>query len=225
MSVDQIPNAGLLEYEEVVADNKPATTTPRSWYHWLLLTAAILFAAVSVGFVGTIFWSSFPTWAHHGFTLLTGKGWVSPNGPFGGLAMITGTLETSLIALIIAVIIGLGTAISIVFFIPRRFRTVVATLVELLAAIPSVVYWPLGPAGHRAVDGSHGQPMAQQLALRQRDLWQSRPGVRHVAAARFDRAGHHRFFPPSSRLAARLSPSCPKTSWKRASRWARLVGR
>ena len=37
-------------------------------------------------------------------------------------------------------IIGLGTSISIVFFIPRRFRTIVATLVELLAAIPSVVY-------------------------------------------------------------------------------------
>ncbi len=93
-----------------------------------------------MGFVGTIFWSSFPIWAHHGITLLTGKGWVSPDGPFGGLAMITGTLETSLIALVIAVVIGLGTAISIVFFIPRRFRTVVATLVELLAAIPSVVY-------------------------------------------------------------------------------------
>jgi phosphate transport system permease protein len=54
--------------------------------------------------------------------------------------MIVGTLETSLIALVIAVIIGLGTSISIVFFIPRRFRTIVATLVELLAAIPSVVY-------------------------------------------------------------------------------------
>lgn len=139
MSLDQIPNPGLLEYEEVVAGNKPVTTV-RSWYHWLLLAAAILFAAVSVGFVGTIFWSSFPIWAHHGITLLTGKGWVSPDGPFGGLAMITGTLETSLIALVIAVVIGLGTAISIVFFIPRRFRTVVATLVELLAAIPSVVY-------------------------------------------------------------------------------------
>ena len=54
--------------------------------------------------------------------------------------MISGTFETSIIALVIAVIIGLGTSISIVFFIPRRFRTVVATFVELLAAIPSVVY-------------------------------------------------------------------------------------
>jgi phosphate transport system permease protein len=139
LSVSQIPTPDLLEYEEMVAGNKPATTS-RSWYHNLLLAAAILFAAVSVGFVGTIFWSSWPTWLHHGVTLLTGKGWTSPAGPFGGLAMITGTVETSLIALVFAVIVGLGTAISIVFLIPRRFRTVVATLVELLAAIPSVVY-------------------------------------------------------------------------------------
>ena len=40
----------------------------------------------------------------------------------------------------IAVVIGLGTSISIVFLLPRQFRNVVATLVELLAAVPSVVY-------------------------------------------------------------------------------------
>jgi phosphate transport system permease protein len=54
--------------------------------------------------------------------------------------MIVGTAETSLIALAIAIVIGLGTSIAIVFFIPKRFRNVVATLVELLAAVPSIVY-------------------------------------------------------------------------------------
>jgi phosphate transport system permease protein len=129
----------ILRDEEVVAENTPATT-PRSWYQGLLVLAALLFAAVSIGFVGTVFWSSLPDWLHHAGTLLGGKGWTSPSGPFGGLSMIVGTAETSLIALVFAVIIGLGTAISIVFFIPRRFRTIVATFVELLAAIPSVVY-------------------------------------------------------------------------------------
>jgi phosphate transport system permease protein len=106
----------------------------------LLIFAALAFAAVSVGFVGTILWSALPEFAHHTGTLLGGNGWQSPTGPFGGLAMIVGTLETSLIALIVAVTIGLGTSISIVFLLPRRFRNVVATLVELLAAVPSVVY-------------------------------------------------------------------------------------
>jgi phosphate transport system permease protein len=125
--------------DEVVAEFNSATTV-RTWYHYVLLIGAALFAAVSVGFVGTIFWSSLPVWLHHGVTLLTGTGWIGPTGPFGGVPMITGTLETSIIALALAVAIGLGTSIAIVFFIPRRIRNVVATLVELLAAVPSVVY-------------------------------------------------------------------------------------
>jgi phosphate transport system permease protein len=138
--MSQDPIVGLLVYEDEVAGPVPATSSRRTWYHYLLIVAALIFTAVSVTFVGSIFWSSWPDWIHHGFTLVTGKGWTSPTGPFGGLAMITGTAETSLIALVIAVLIGLGTSISIVFFIPRRFRTIVATLVELLAAVPSVVY-------------------------------------------------------------------------------------
>ena len=126
-------------HDEAVAEFNSATAD-RTWYHYVLLAAAVLFGIISLGFVGTIFWSSLPTWLHHGVTLLTGKGWSSPGGPFGGLAMIVGTVETSLIALALAVLIGLGTSIAIVFLIPRRFRNIVATLVELLAAVPSVVY-------------------------------------------------------------------------------------
>ncbi|HWD96541.1 MAG TPA: phosphate ABC transporter permease subunit PstC [Acidimicrobiales bacterium] len=137
--MSETPVVGLLEYDEMV-EEPVSSTISRTWYHYALLAAALLFTAISLGFVGTIFWSSWPEWIHHGVTLLTGKGWTSPDGPFGGLPMIVGTVETSLIALVIAVIIGLGTSISIVFFIPRRFRMIVATLVELLAAIPSVVY-------------------------------------------------------------------------------------
>jgi phosphate transport system permease protein len=134
----------ILESELEVRDQEVpefnSGTSSRTWYHYLLILAALLFAAVSVGFVGTIVWNSAPEWAHHTGTLLGGNGWQSPSGPFGGLAMIVGTVETSIIALVIAVIIGLGTSISIVFLIPRRFRTVAATFVELLAAVPSVVY-------------------------------------------------------------------------------------
>ncbi|MEO9180995.1 MAG: phosphate ABC transporter permease subunit PstC [Acidimicrobiales bacterium] len=137
----ETPDVELKTYDGArVTDHGFTTRAPRAWYNNLLITSALLFALVSAGFVGTIFWSSFPIWLHHASTVLTGRGWASPSGPFGGLPMIAGTLETSLIALAIAVAIGLGTSISIVFIIPGRFRTVVATLVELLAAIPSVVY-------------------------------------------------------------------------------------
>ncbi|MGP8009632.1 MAG: phosphate ABC transporter permease subunit PstC [Acidimicrobiales bacterium] len=126
------PDGEMAEFNSAISS--------RSWYQYLLIFASLVFAAVSVGFVGTIVWNSAPEWAHHTGTLLGGNGWQSPLGPFGGLAMIVGTLETSLIALVIAVLIGLGTSIAIVFVLPRQLRNIVATLVELLAAVPSVVY-------------------------------------------------------------------------------------
>ncbi len=140
-----------------VVEELGSSTTSRTWYHYVLLAACVVFAAVSVGFVGSILQKSLPTWLHHPATVITGSGWQSPTGPFGGLAMIVGTLETSLIALVIAVLIGLGTSISIVFFIPRRLRNIVATLVELLAAVPSIVYglWGylvLAPWMYKSVD-------------------------------------------------------------------------
>lgn len=117
-----------------------SATSSRSWYGYLLIAASALFAVVSLAFVGSIVAGSFTEWVHHAGTLLTRNGWQTPNGPFGGLAMIVGTLQTSLIALVLAVIVGLGTSIAIVYFVPRRLRNIVATLVELLAAVPSIVY-------------------------------------------------------------------------------------
>jgi phosphate transport system permease protein len=61
-------------------------------------------------------------------------------GQFGAFPLIFGTLVTSAIALIIAVPLSLGVAIYITEFAPEFIRKPVATLIELLAAIPSVVY-------------------------------------------------------------------------------------
>ena len=132
-------NPDLLVYEEEVAEDYSVTSS-RSWYGYLLIAASVLFAVVSVAFVGSIVAGSFGTWVHHAGTLLGRNGWQTPNGPFGGLAMIVGTLETSFIAIALAVVVGLGTSIAIVYLVPRRLRTIVATLVELLAAVPSIVY-------------------------------------------------------------------------------------
>jgi len=160
-----------------------SSSTSRTWYHYVLLGACVLFAAASVGFVGSILQKSLYTWEHHAGTIITGSGWQSPTGPFGGLSMIVGTLETSLIALIIAVVIGLGTSIAIVFFLPRRLRNIVATLVELLAAVPSIVYglwgylvlapwflttldpWLNSWPGHNFLFGDPGQQAGPSLLL------------------------------------------------------------
>lgn len=97
----------------------------------LLLVATIFFMMVQ---------NSIPTIAKYGIGFLTGYEWRPAQEMFGALPFIYGTLVSSLIALLIAVPISLGIAIFLVEQAPRALARPIAFMVELLAAIPSVVY-------------------------------------------------------------------------------------
>ena len=87
--------------------------------------------------------SSIPAMQQFGLGFLVRSNWnpVSGRETYGALPMIYGTLVSSMIALAIAVPLGLGTAIFLnEDFLPRQLRNVLIFLVELLAAIPSVIY-------------------------------------------------------------------------------------
>jgi phosphate transport system permease protein len=75
-----------------------------------------------------------------GFGFLTGREWNPIKGQFGALAFIYGTIASSLIALLISVPLSLGVAIFLVEQAPYYLSRPITFLVELLAAIPSVVY-------------------------------------------------------------------------------------
>jgi phosphate transport system permease protein len=75
-----------------------------------------------------------------GLRFLTGSTWDPVVGTFGAAPLIVGTLYSSLVAMLIAVPLALGVAIFLTEFAPRWMRTPVATLVELLAGVPSVIY-------------------------------------------------------------------------------------
>lgn len=130
-------SAQLPRSRRFVAGGSKPSATERSWYSYVLAIAWILFLGVSALFFWSIISKSLPIWQKQAGTMITGTGW---GGPYGGLPMILGTLQTSLLALVLAVVVGLGTAIAIVFLIPARLRLITATIVELLAAIPSIVY-------------------------------------------------------------------------------------
>src|ERR1700689_4487210 len=70
--------------------------------------------------------------------------WDPVSGDFGALPFIFGTLVTSALALIIAVPLGLGAAIFLAELAPRRVSDALAFLIDLLAAVPSVIYGLLG---------------------------------------------------------------------------------
>jgi phosphate transport system permease protein len=113
-------------------------------FMFLLHFAAWLVLAVVVALFVVLLWRSLPAIQHIGlgaFTML----W-DPNGDhFGVLTFIYGTIVTSLIALLVAGPIGIGAALFLAELAPRKLATPVAMLIELLAAVPSVVYglWAL----------------------------------------------------------------------------------
>jgi phosphate transport system permease protein len=103
------------------------------------IAIGLLLAAIAI----VVFIQALPAVQEFGLGFLVTSAWNPVEGRelYGALPMIYGTLVSSLIALIIAVPLGLGTAIFLSEdFIPLQIRTVLVFLVELLAAIPSVVY-------------------------------------------------------------------------------------
>jgi phosphate transport system permease protein len=103
-----------------------------------LSAATVIALVVLLGF--TLARGAGPAMAHFGWRFVGGQDWDPVQQSFGALPFIWGTLVSSLLALLIAVPIGLGAAIVLAELAPRRLAEPLAFLVELLAAVPSVVY-------------------------------------------------------------------------------------
>ena len=84
--------------------------------------------------------AGWPALRQFGFSFLTSSEWDPVKRNFGAAPAIYGTIVTSIIALVIATPLALGVAIFLSEYAPRWLRQPVAFLVDLLAAIPSVVY-------------------------------------------------------------------------------------
>ncbi len=103
----------------------------------ILATTVIL---VVIAMLINMTWESRESLNHFGLGFLVGQVWDPVHTIFGALPFIYGTVITSLIALLLAGFIGIGTAIFLAELAPGWIRTPLSFLVELLAAIPSVVY-------------------------------------------------------------------------------------
>jgi phosphate transport system permease protein len=101
---------------------------------------ASLVGLVLVGILITVLGGSREAMGQFGLGFLTTSDWDPVGGHYGAFTAIYGTLITSLLALLIAVPLGVGTAVFITEnIIPLQIRQVLGVMVELLAAIPSVV--------------------------------------------------------------------------------------
>jgi phosphate transport system permease protein len=108
-------------------------------FRLLTMTAAFTIVLLLIAIAVRLGVGSSLTWEKFGLGFLTGTTWDVVNGVYGALPFIVGTIASSLMALVLAVPIGLFTAIFLAELAPRRLAIPLTFLIELLAAIPSVV--------------------------------------------------------------------------------------
>lgn len=106
----------------------------------LMLLVALLMVGIVITMVVALAWESMLSIREFGFYFLRSRTWDPIKGHFGALPFIYGTVASSLIALLISVPFSLGIAIFLVEQAPYYIARPIGFLVELLAAIPSVVY-------------------------------------------------------------------------------------
>ncbi len=102
--------------------------------------AALFTLVVLVSILVTLTLSAWPAIEKFGFGFLTSTHWDPVKEEFGGLVMIYGTVMTSLIALLIAVPVSFGIALFLTELSPAWLKRPLGTAIELLAAVPSIVY-------------------------------------------------------------------------------------
>jgi phosphate transport system permease protein len=103
-------------------------------------SAAWLTLALLAGIIGSLIVGAAPAIREYGLSFLWRSDWDPVQNKYGGLVMIYGTLMTSLIALVIAVPVSFGIALFLTELSPAWLKRPLGTAIELLAAIPSIVY-------------------------------------------------------------------------------------
>ena len=101
--------------------------------------AVLLMLAVMVEIAYQVFSGAGSAFSKFGFGFLVHSAWEPNFGVFGSTVMIFGTLVSSAMALLIATPLGIAIALYLAMLAPPRVRSVVGPLVEMLAAIPSVI--------------------------------------------------------------------------------------
>ena len=109
-------------------------------FAWAAKGAAVLTLALLFGILCSLIIGAWPAIAKYGLNFLTSTTWDPVKEEYGGLVMIYGTLATSIIALVIAVPVSFGIALFLTELSPAWLKRPLGTAIELLAAVPSIVY-------------------------------------------------------------------------------------
>ncbi|MDP2065577.1 MAG: phosphate ABC transporter permease PstC [Burkholderiaceae bacterium] len=109
-------------------------------FGWAAKGAAIVTLGLLVAILTSLVIGAWPAISKYGLGFLTNSVWDPVQNEYGGLVMIYGTLATSFIALLIAVPVSFGIALFLTELSPAWLKRPLGTAIELLAAVPSIVY-------------------------------------------------------------------------------------
>ncbi|MEO7954405.1 MAG: phosphate ABC transporter permease PstC [Polaromonas sp.] len=149
--------------------NPPSAQPPRRsalpdrLFGWAALTAALLTLALLFGILLSLVIGAWPAISKYGLGFLTSSVWDPVQNEYGGLVMIYGTLATSFIALLIAVPVSFGIALFLTELSPAWLKRPLGTAIELLAAVPSIVYGMWGLLVFSPVLATYVQQPLQSL--------------------------------------------------------------
>jgi phosphate transport system permease protein len=104
------------------------------------LGSALLVLIVLAGIIGSMIYGGLPAFREFGLGFITSSVWDVQRDQYGAWVAIVGTLTSALIALVIGVPISLGIAVFLTQLCPPWLKRPVATTIELLAAVPSIIY-------------------------------------------------------------------------------------
>ncbi len=132
-------------------------------FAWLAKGAALFTLALLIAILASLTMSAWPAISKYGLSFLTSTTWDPVKNEYGGLVMIYGTLMTSFIALLIAVPVSFGIALFLTELSPAWLKRPLGTAIELLAAVPSIVYGMWGLLVFSPVLSTYVQQPLQSL--------------------------------------------------------------
>ncbi len=126
--------------QKVRTSHPRASRIPDAAFGVIILLTAISVFAIVVLVAWELIDKSRLSLHQFGIAFFYGHDWDPVAGTFGAWPFIYGTLVSSFLALLIAVPLSIGVAVFVTEMCPQRLRAIISFLVELLAAIPSVIY-------------------------------------------------------------------------------------
>jgi len=131
------PGAAL---EKIRTSYPGSSRIPDEVFRWIIVLSAVSVFVIVLLVVWELVDKSRLSLHQFGLHFFYGHDWDPNNDTFGAMPFIYGTLVSSFLALLMAVPLSIGVAVYITEMCPQRLRAIISFLVELLAAIPSVIY-------------------------------------------------------------------------------------